>query len=155
MGLVSLYALLSDNTGHYSFNNVETVSENVIKDFIRADIGKPRDLLLVLDSSGSISEDDFAAMKTGVKVLIDVLCGGFGSNKTNNRLSIVQFSTNSVGIHSFGQDQSPSTLKAVVDSVQLLHGYTCTGSALQLAYIAFDPVYGTRVHANPWSARAR
>jgi hypothetical protein len=49
------------------------VSYNFDEEFVRPDDGLPRDLLLVLDSSGSISDEEFAAMIQGLKILIDRL----------------------------------------------------------------------------------
>lgn len=140
----SLYFVVffSDSTGKNVFEDIKIVSENFKIDFIQKANGVPRDLLLVLDSSGSITEDDFNAMKEGVKVLIDVLCGGFGSAATNNRLSIILFSTDSVLSYRFDMDQSPELLKQAVDGLQHMSQFTCTGSALELAYEAFDPKYG-------------
>ncbi|XP_070188925.1 mucin-22-like [Littorina saxatilis] len=123
-------------------DDVQVVSENFHNDFIRASDGKPRDLLLILDSSGSISDEAFEAMKAGVKILIDTLCGGFGPSPTQNRLSIVQFSSSTVGRLSFSPSyQHPELLKAVVDELNPMYGHTCTGDALALAYHAFDEKY--------------
>ena len=123
-------------------DDVELVSENFHNDFIRISDGKPRDLLLVLDSSGSISDEDFEVMKAGVKLLIDTLCGGFGPAPNQNRLSIVQFSSSTQGMLVFSSEQDPDALKAVVDSLRPMYGYTCTGDAFALAYLAFDQKYG-------------
>ena len=123
-------------------DDVQLVAENFHHDFIRASEGKPRDLLLVLDSSGSITDEAFEVMKAGVKLLIDTLCGGFGPAPTHNRLSIVQFSSSTLGRLVFSGPQDPDTLKAAVDSLRPMYGYTCTGDALTLAYQAFDQKYG-------------
>nr|KAG5710985.1 hypothetical protein BaRGS_013719 [Batillaria attramentaria] len=133
-----------DGNGHNDFDQVNLVEQNFEIDFIRPSEGKPRDILLVLDSSSSINDTDFEVMKAGVKLLIDSLCGGFGMSDTNNRLSIIQFSTDRVGVHAFNHDQDPEELKRVVDSLEPLYGFTCTGWALDLAYTAFSAKYGAR-----------
>ena len=128
--------------GDFVVDDVQTVSNNFHNDFVRTSEGKPRDLLLVLDSSGSISYDDFEAMKGGVQLLIDALCGGFGPAPNQHRLSIVQFSTFVKTVHTFADDQDPATLKAVVNSTRPMYGYTCTGDALVLAFDEFDASRG-------------
>lgn len=60
---------------------------------------EPRDLLLVLDASGSIEEADFHLMKEGVAVLVDLLCGGFGGGPKNNRLAIIVFASDITIVH--------------------------------------------------------
>ena len=132
----------SADEGDFVVDDVQLVSDNFHDDFIRGFEGRPRDLMLVLDSSGSISDQDFEAMKGGVKLLIDALCGGFGPAPIQHRLSIVQFSTLTRTVHSFQDDQDPATLKAVVDSTRPMYGYTCTGDALQLAFEEFDASKG-------------
>ena len=127
-------------------DDVQLVSENFHNDFIRVSDGKPRDLLLVLDSSGSIADEAFEKMKTGVKLLIDTLCGGFGSSPSQNRLSIVQFSTSTMATVVFSGDQNLDSLKAAVDRLRPMYGYTCTGDALGLAYLVFDQKYGESCH---------
>nr|KAG5710987.1 hypothetical protein BaRGS_013721 [Batillaria attramentaria] len=134
----------NDNTTSNPFDDVQLVCQNFQNDFIRPSSGRPRDLLLVLDSSGSIKPEDFKAMKDGVKLLIDSLCGGFGMSDTNNRLSIIQFSTDSRGVYTFNHDQDAETLKNVVDLLHPMNGYTCTGTALELGHLAYDPRYGAR-----------
>nr|KAG5710986.1 hypothetical protein BaRGS_013720 [Batillaria attramentaria] len=134
----------NDNKTSNPFDDVQLVCQNFQNDFIRPSSGRPRDLLLVLDSSGSIKPEDFKAMKDGVKLLIDSLCGGFGMSDTNNRLSIIQFSTDSRGVYTFNHDQDAETLKNVVDLLHPMNGYTCTGTALELGHLAYDPRYGAR-----------
>ena len=134
--------------GDFVIDDVQVVSNNFQNDFVREAEGKPRDLLLVLDSSGSISDDDFEAMKGGVQLLIDALCGGFGPAPNQHRLAIVQFSTFVRTVHTFGDDQDPQTLKAVLNKTTPMYGYTCTGDALQLAFDHFSASRGNYSHAD-------
>ena len=60
---------------------------------------EPRDLLLVMDASGSIEEEDFQLMRDGVDVMVDLFCGGFGPNENNNRLAILLFASEMQIIH--------------------------------------------------------
>ncbi|KAK7108127.1 uncharacterized protein [Littorina saxatilis] len=130
--------------GEYVVDDVDLVTNNFEQDFIRANDGKPRDLLLVLDSSGSITDEDFEALKDGVKVLIDSLCGGFGPASNQHRLGVVQFSTFTRPVHSFADAQDPASLKDVVDNTRPMYGYTCTGDALGQAFDEFDASRGAR-----------
>ncbi|XP_041369654.1 uncharacterized protein LOC121383628 [Gigantopelta aegis] len=96
---------------------------------------KPRDILLILDSSGSIKNEAFEYMLKGIKLMINLFCGGFGSLKTNNRLAIVQYASRDqmVVVHRFSDNQNPDYLRQVVENMKHLYGNTCTGTALNLA----------------------
>ena len=119
--------------GDYVADNVTVVTINFQQEFIRPSETSARDILLILDSSASISEGEFNTTKEGIKLLIDALCGGFGPNDYQNHLAILQFSTETEVLHRFSDDQSPETLKEVVDNARHMAGVTCTGSALRNA----------------------
>ncbi|XP_055958033.1 collagen alpha-1(XII) chain [Patella vulgata] len=105
----------------------------------------PRDILIVLDSSGSIYDKDFELMKDGLEIMIDLFCGGFGPDKSNNRMAIIQFATNVTIIHEFGDDQDPETLKEKVRKLRHYAGNTCTGDAMDVASRdIFNSVNGMR-----------
>nr|KAG5703295.1 hypothetical protein BaRGS_025537 [Batillaria attramentaria] len=73
-------------------------------------------------------------MKEGIKIMIDLFCGGFGMGPRNNRLAIIQFSSAPIIIHYFSDPQTPKALKDKVGSMVDFGGKTCTGDALVLAY---------------------
>ena len=75
-------------------------------------------------------------------MMIDLFCGGFGNKPSNNRLALMEFSRDATGLHAFNRDQSPSTLKMVVDSLFPMYGYTCTEKAFALAEVLFQKDYG-------------
>ena len=75
-------------------------------------------------------------------MMIDLFCGGFGNQPSNNRLALMEFSRDATGLHAFNRDQSPSTLKMVVDSLFPMYGYTCTEKAFSLAEVLFQKNYG-------------
>ena len=91
-----------------------------------------------------IDYDFHQEIKKGIKMMIDLFCGGFGDQPNNNRLALLEFSFDAYGLHAFSRDQRPSTLKAVVDKLFPMFGYTCTEKSFALAEIIFrEEQYGT------------
>ncbi|KAK7094910.1 sarcoplasmic reticulum histidine-rich calcium-binding protein-like isoform X2 [Littorina saxatilis] len=119
------------NSNHTYYKAPEEVGQDFEADFTRS--VKPRDLLLVLDASGSIEEEDFELMREGVDVMVSLFCGGFGSNANNNRLAILVFASEIQVVHRFSDDQSQETLRQVIANMSQPNGNTCTGDALKLA----------------------
>ena len=76
---------------HTYYKAPEKVGQDFEADFTRSH--EPRDLLLVLDASGSIEEEDFELMRDGVDVMVHLFCGGFGPYENNNRLAIISFAS--------------------------------------------------------------
>lgn len=136
---------MTDSRGRFVFDDMTLVSGNFYHDFVQPTRGLPRDLLVIIDSSASIPDSEFEAVKNGLKVLIDVLCGSFSLGSNNNRMSIIQFSSDSKQVHHFREPQSRDALLAAVDSMQHMRSSTCTGTALEMGYHAFDPLNGRSV----------
>ncbi|ESO96193.1 hypothetical protein LOTGIDRAFT_160181 [Lottia gigantea] len=119
----------------YSIKVNSSVEEQFQNGFLTngSNPNKPRDILIILDSSGSILDEDFEFMKDGLKVMIDLFCGGFGYAEANNRLAIIQFATNVTIIHKFSDSQDPTSLKQKVTDLRHYAGNTCTGNATKVA----------------------
>nr|KAG5706666.1 hypothetical protein BaRGS_005736 [Batillaria attramentaria] len=131
----------ASTTNHTYYKPPEEVGQDFETDFTRSYI--PRDLLLVIDASGSIEEEDFELIRDGVSVMVDLFCGGFGTGPTNNRLAIIMFASEIKIIHSFNDDQS--ILADVIANMTQPNGNTCTGDALKLAHdVIFTPEHGAR-----------
>ena len=82
---------------HTYYKAPDQVGEDFEAGFTRSH--QPRDLLLVLDASGSIEEEDFELMREGVDAMVDLFCGGFGPYENNNRLAIILFASQMDIIH--------------------------------------------------------
>lgn len=65
----------------------------------RASPYRSRDLLLILDASGSIENADFQLMLEGLHVMVRLFCGGFGHGPQNNRLAIITFASEVKVVH--------------------------------------------------------
>lgn len=89
--MIMTLPLLADLDKNTYYKTPEAVGKDFEADFTRSH--EPRDLLLVLDASGSIEADDFRLMKEGVELMVDLFCGGFGPNAENNRLAVVVFAS--------------------------------------------------------------
>lgn len=142
-GLVMRVDIAVFNANHTYYKPPEEVGQDFETDFTRSYV--PRDLLLILDASGSIETEDFELIRQGVAVMIDLFCGGFGMEPSNNRLAVIMFASDIKIIHRFSDDQAPNTLRDVIASMTQPNGNTCTGDALKLAHdVIFTAENGSR-----------
>lgn len=114
----------------------------MIKRFIRGFNGS-RDLLIVLDSSGSIGETAFHKSLQDIYKLISVMCPSpepfvKSSSHGYNQLGLLQFSTGVKTSFTFGEVGSLSEIKGKLNSIQHMAGTTCTEKALSEAIKNMD-----------------
>ncbi|CAC5389952.1 COL12A [Mytilus coruscus] len=112
-------------------------------------IGLFRDLLIILDSSGSIGSSDFEIAKEQLGELLGLLCPStdpFISNvhTVYNRAALIQFSSNVIEEFDFDDNRNLAELKAAIQSVPFKGGGTCTGDAFYKAVQIFTSSKGMR-----------
>ncbi|XP_063398169.1 collagen alpha-1(XII) chain-like [Mytilus trossulus] len=108
-----------------------------------------RDLLIILDSSGSIGSGSFEIVKEQLGELLGLLCPStdpFISNKRTvyNRAALIQYSNNVVEEFDFNGNHNLAELKAAIQSVPYQGGNTCTGDAFYKAIQMFTSSKGMR-----------
>ncbi|XP_071121331.1 cartilage matrix protein-like [Mytilus edulis] len=111
--------------------------------------GDFRDLLIILDSSGSINSRNFKIVKEQLSELLGLLCPStdpFISNKRTvyNRAALIQYSNNVVEEFDFNDNHNLAELKAAIQSVPYQGGSTCTGDAFYKAIQMFTSSKGMR-----------
>lgn len=112
-------------------------------------IGLFRDLLIIMDSSGSIGASSFKIAKQQIGELLGLLCpvpDPFNSNRRNgyNRAALIQYSSNVVEEFDFDDQHSLADLKSAIMSIPYQAGMTCTGDALYEAIQMFTSSKGAR-----------
>lgn len=116
----------------------------------RADsIGVFRDLLIILDSSGSLGSRYFEIVKQQIGDLLSLFCplpDAFSSNSRfgYNRVALIQFSSIVKEEFDFDDNRNIFEIKAAIKSVPYLGGMTCTGDAFYKAIQMFNPSKGMR-----------
>ena len=90
------------------------------------------DLAFIIDSSGSVGEDNFLEAKN----FIWAVARNFDISNSNTRLAILRFSTraNVIFDFKFSANNNVLRLKEMVDNIEYVEGGTKTERALQLAY---------------------
>lgn len=90
------------------------------------------DVVFVIDSSGSIGEENFEK----VKEVIGKLIRHFSVSASNARIGIVQYATNARVVYSLRRSQRSGfyTLEKRVKKLFYTRGSTKTGKGLELAY---------------------
>lgn len=108
-----------------------------------------RDLVVIIDSSGSIGSHDFELAKEKLGDLLALLCPDpdpFDSNRLGgyNQAALIQFSDFVREEFDFDDNHNIAKLKASIKSVPFQSGGTCTGDALYKAIQMFTTSKGMR-----------
>lgn len=94
----------------------------------------PQDIVFLIDSSGSISPEDYETQR-------DFL-GDLYSNEIQDngpaRVGLIQFATEVQTLSNLNNDQSPAAINAVLSTMDQLGGQTNTGGAAAEALNMFD-----------------
>lgn len=94
----------------------------------------PRDIVFLVDMSGSITLKDFAKAMDALADLIGEICGGVNGQINSNRVSVVTFDQRVVLNFDFNDHLSLASVQKAVRRVTPLRGATCTGSAIKYVY---------------------
>jgi len=114
----------------------------MIKHFIRGYNGS-RDLLIILDSSGSIGKTAYHKSLDDIYKLVSIMCPSpepFVKSNSHgyNQLALLQFSTGVKTSITFGEVGSLSEIKGKLNSIEYMAGTTCTEKALSEAIKNID-----------------
>lgn len=105
----------------------------------------PRDLLFMIDMSGSISSRDWTTTKQKLAQLIERLCGSVGRGVQNNRIAVITFASNVVLNFNFRTHWTVDSVKNAILNMPQARGSTCTGDAFEYArQYMFEPDTGIR-----------
>ncbi|VDI34916.1 Hypothetical predicted protein [Mytilus galloprovincialis] len=109
---------------------------------VQSKIGLFRDLLIIIDSSGSIGSRNFEIAKKQLGELLSLICplpDPFDSkvHNGNNRAALIQFSDVVIKEFDFDDKHNISDLKSAIMSVPYQNGGTCTGDAFYKAIQMF------------------
>ncbi|XP_052066971.1 cartilage matrix protein-like isoform X2 [Mytilus californianus] len=112
-------------------------------------IGLFRDLLIILDSSGSLGPGNFEIIKQYIVERLSLFCplpDAFSSNSRvgYNRAALIQFSSIVKEEFDFDDNRNILEIKAAIKSVPYLGGMTCTGDAFYKAVQMFNSSKGMR-----------
>lgn len=130
------------SAGSFS-ENYTHVAENFYRDFLRV-TRSPRDLLVIVDSSGTMSPDELKAIKNALKTMLGLFCSDFGNQPSDNHLSVIQFSGVATGIYLFQDHQSLAMLTRMLDFIYNMGGRRCLPKAMEQAVAHFSPAFGAR-----------
>lgn len=95
--------------------------------------GRLLDLLLIVDSSGSISEGDFNTKKEQLSRLMGSLCPQPDPFNGSHRAALLRYSTDAQEIFDFDDNLDTSGVQSSIDSMTYSRGSTCTGKAFDYA----------------------
>lgn len=101
-----------------------------------------RDILFIIDSSGSIGLTEFNTAKDNMANLIGKICGTIGRGPQSNRAALINFSNEPHEIFDFDDYDNLADVQDAVRSLTPLANKTCTGNALEYAKTMFEPLKG-------------
>lgn len=110
-------------------------------------IGYFRDLLIIIDSSGSVGSENFNIAKQQVSELLGLLCprpDPFNRKNGFNRAALIQFSGKVIEEFDFAAKKNLADLQASIKSITYRGGSTCTGDAFEKAIHMFTSSKGIR-----------
>lgn len=110
-------------------------------------VGLFRDLLIIIDSSGSVGANNFKIAKQQVAKLLGLLCPrpdpfNVNSNNGYNRAALIQFSSHVIEEFDFVATKNLVELQSSINSVRYRGGSTCTGDAFEKAIQMFTSSKG-------------
>lgn len=110
-------------------------------------IGYFRDLLIIIDSSGSVGANNFNIAKQQLAELLGLMCPrpdpfNVNNNKGYNRAALIQFSSYVNKEFDFAAMKNLADLQASIKAIRYRGGSTCTGNALEKAIQMFTPSKG-------------
>lgn len=110
-------------------------------------IGLFRDLLIIIDSSGSVGHTNFNIAKQQVAELLGLLCplpDPFNTyrNTGYNRAALIQYSRRVVEEFDFNAKKNIADLQSSIKKVRYIGSMTCTGDAFEKAINMFTSAKG-------------
>lgn len=131
----------------------EAIESNFLSGFGRSPSGRKRrqttvrdrDILFIVDSSGSIDLEEYEIAKDNLAKLIGKICGKIGLVPQSNRAAMVIFSNSPREIFDFDDYNNVADMQDAVRNLPRIGGGTCTGDALEYAKTMFTAGKGMSV----------
>ncbi|XP_034144568.1 collagen alpha-6(VI) chain isoform X3 [Esox lucius] len=125
-----------------NFDALKSIKNEIITDICSEDICKDMkgDVLFLIDSSGSISNEDFNKMKLFMQSIINK--SAIGLNEV--QVGVIQFSDVPQLIFPLNEHERKADMVQHVETMEQLGGGTLTGKALSFTSEYFDPHRGGR-----------
>ncbi|XP_064601085.1 von Willebrand factor A domain-containing protein 1-like [Liolophura sinensis] len=105
---------------------------------------RDRDILFIVDSSGSIDSHEYNIAKTSLANLIGKICGKIGLGPQSNRAALIIFSNKPQEIFDFDDHDNLADVQAAIRNIPHISSNTCTGDALEYAKTMFTSSKGVR-----------
>lgn len=96
-------------------------------------VGQTRDLLVIVDSSGSVAYNEFADAKSQLAKLVGLLCPHPDPFEKAHKLALLRFATSVSEIFDFNKYPNTAGVKSGIASMIYTGGSTCTASAFKYA----------------------
>lgn len=103
------------------------------RDRVGRQIGQLRDLLIIMDSSGSVSRRDFNVAKFQLARLLGMLCPSPDPFNGNQRVALIQYSNVVRDVFDFDDKNNTAEVQKAVRNMRYMGRATCTGSVLEHA----------------------
>ena len=126
---------------------INSTSEHFGDQFVRPPT-EPRDLLLIIDGSGSIGSLPFAKVLEDLSELIGMFCplndplDPMENPKHHIQLSVILFSSNSDIVFNFTKYQNVTNAQQAIRQIAFPGGVTCTDTALTMGTTLFTIANG-------------
>lgn len=130
----------------------EVDAKTIVEDVVKHKTQKPRDLVVLMDTSGSISDSEFSKTLQNVNTLMTHLCPGPGDIGFNNNQYVVAlalFDTEFHLVFDFSESFNLATVSRKISSIKRKwNGLTYTATALKKVReeLLESPSSGVRPH---------
>ncbi|CAI9723647.1 Hypothetical predicted protein [Octopus vulgaris] len=105
----------------------------------------PRDLLIIMDSSGSVSPAEFQQSKQAMAEVIKIICGDVGQSFQDNRIAAIHYSDFVYEDFPFNKSYLEEEVAYNIRQIPKHSGSTCTGDAFNYARVVMlKPEKGMR-----------
>ncbi|KAK3105890.1 hypothetical protein FSP39_007994 [Pinctada imbricata] len=128
------------------------VAKHFGRQFVRPDPQYPRDIIVIIDSSGSIGKQLFDRALPDLAELVGYFCPEPDpfvpqNNSFYHRLGVIQFSTVTEDIFNLDRYNNLGAIKGAIRSIKYMKKKTCTDKAFDAAYRMITQDGGARLPA--------
>lgn len=109
------------------------ITQTMYRDKRSEKVGQLRDLLIIMDSSGSITSSNFTIAKTQLARLVGLLCPSPDPFKGYQRAALIDFSDVVSEIFDFDDRRNTQDVQAGILGMPYMGQMTCTASAFNYA----------------------
>lgn len=116
------------------------------REFAATPTGPLRDLLIIVDASGSIGRSKFDVAKNDLAKLMGYLCPVGDPFKDGQRAALIRFNNKVDEIFDFNTYKDTAGVKAGILKMQYTGGLTCTGDAFEYARTTMFTTAKGKIH---------